>query len=121
MLSERRSSRCRNGAEGHLLRIWDLRLKRPDYPVASACIGRNLGAIGALEKTADQGWVLPLYHQARAKSGLSPLLRIDFPCRACRDGQLGGEMVRRIDQNASDLGAARLDATTVANRFGIKL
>ena len=121
VLSARRASRCRNGAEGHLLRIWDLRLKRPDYPVASACIGRNLRAIGALEKTADQGWVLPLYHQARAKSGLSPLLRIDFPCRACRDGQLGGEMVRRIDQNASDLGAARLDATTVANRFGIKL
>lgn len=121
VLSARRASRCRNGAEGHLLRIWDLQLKRPDYPVASACIGRNLRAIGALEKTADQGWVLPLYHQATTRNGGSPTLRIDFPCRACRDGRVDAAMAKRIDQGATDLGAATLDAATVENRFGIKL
>ena len=121
MLSERRSSRCRNGAEGHLLRIWDLALKRSDYPVVSACIGRKLRAIGALERTDSQGWVLPLYHQATAKDGSSPTLRINFPCRACRDGRLDAEMVKRIDQSATDLGAAQLDATPVENRFGIRL
>lgn len=121
VLSARRSSRCRNGAEGHLLRIWDLALKRSDYPVVSACIGRNLRAIGALERTDSQGWVLPLYHQATAKDGSSPTLRINFPCRACRDGRLDAEMVKRIDQSATDLGAAQLDATPVENRFGIRL
>jgi WD40 repeat protein len=83
LLGESLLGSCLNGMTGHPLRIWDLKGKRPDFPVASTCLSGNVRAIGALEAT-PQGWVLPIFELRDGK-----LDRSDYPCIACAiaDGQ----------------------------------
>lgn len=113
-------ARCRNGADGHLLRIWDLKsTNRPDFPLASACIpnfGRTLTAIGPVEKQAA-GWVLPLYHEVRYPGGVFKVRRSGFPCLACDDGSGAAEI---ITKSAEELGARKL-ADGIDRKYGIKL
>lgn len=78
VIGERLASNCPNGMDGHPLRIWDLRSHRPDSPVASTCLTRQVGAIGALEKKPGRPWVLPVY-EVREKR----LRRFDYTCQAC--------------------------------------
>lgn len=115
-------ARCRNGADGHLLRIWDLKsTTRPDYPVASACIpniARTLTAIGPAEKQAS-GWVLPLYHEVRYTGNVFKVRRSDFPCLACNEGSGAAET---ITKSAEKLGARKLTHDDgIAKKYGITL
>jgi hypothetical protein len=115
-------ARCRNGADGHLLRIWDLKSPhRPDYPVASACIanlGRTLTAIGPVEKQ-DSGWVLPLYYEVRYPGRVMKIRRTGFPCLACERGK---DSAQAITKSAETLGARKLtEEDGIARRYGITL
>lgn len=115
-------ARCRNGADGHLLRIWDLESpQRPDYPVASACIAniaRTLTAIGPVEKQSS-GWVLPLYHEVRYPGGVFKMRRSEFPCLACDDGKVAAQTIAK---SAEKLGARKLTREDgIARKYGITL
>jgi hypothetical protein len=111
---------CRSGADGHLLRIWDLKsTNRPDFPRASACIpnfGRTLTAIGPVEKQAS-GWVLPLYHEVRYPNGVFRVRRSEFPCLACDEGSGAAETITKA---AKELGAQRL-TDSLDKKYGIRL
>lgn len=114
-------ARCRNGADGHLLRIWDLKSTRPDYPVASTCIpniARTLTAIGPAEKQAA-GWVLPLFHEVRYSGANHKVRRSEFRCLACDEGSGAAEA---ITKSAENLGAQQLTRDLgFAKKYGITL
>jgi hypothetical protein len=121
VVGTRRPAACRNGADGHLLRIWDLKLQQPGYPVASACIDRPLRAIGALEKTSSGGWVLPLYQAPVGDASDTTLLRHDFACLACADGSSEQALDAKIKAQAEALGARKLDTGALQEDYGIAL
>ncbi len=121
VISKRRALRCRNG-DGHLLRIWDLQLERPDYPVASACIERELRAIGPIEK-ANGTWQLPMFHLTGDGAGgrAGAPQRTAFVCRACGDSSREDAPQDRIRAAAEELGAVELEPTDVKSKYGIDL
>ena len=121
VLSTRRSAACRNGADGHLLRIWNLQLKQPGYPVASACIARPLRAIGPLEKTTGGAWVLPLYQAPAGGLSGSTLLRHDFACLACADSSAERALDSKLKAQAEALGARKVDTGALQQDYGIAL
>lgn len=123
VLSSRRAARCRNGSDGHLLRIWDLEQRpRPEYPVASACIERELRAIGPVAKVDGQ-WQLPLYHRNGDSSDKRPLkLRQTlFVCRACSDRPKDAATSAAITAAAEQLGAEPMAPALIERKYGLRL
>jgi hypothetical protein len=120
VVSARRTAACRNGTDGHLLRIWDLKLRLPDYPVASACIGQHLQSIGPLRKLDNGGgWVLPMYLQRGTGDAPGLVSQQDFPCLACDMGGTSAAVDDRIKQRAEALGAKPVSINNLQKVYGI--
>ncbi|MBL8352845.1 MAG: hypothetical protein JNL87_21320 [Burkholderiaceae bacterium] len=120
VVSTRRAAACLDGNDGHLLRIWDLRLKLPEYPVASACIDVPLRSIGPLTRSAQgSGWVLPMYLQPGANAAGDVVARRDFACLACDVGKSSSATDSGIRQRAESLGATRVDDDELQEVYGI--
>lgn len=120
VVSIRRTAACRDGADGHLLRIWDLQLRLPDYPVASACIALPLQSIGPLRQLDNGGgWALPMYLQRNPGDADNVVSQQDFPCLACDAGGKAQQVDDRIRQRAQALGAQPLRDGELQKVYGI--
>lgn len=120
VVGSRRAAACPDGNDGHLLRIWDLRLKLPGYPVASACIDLPLRSIGPLIRSASGGgWVLPMYLQPGANAAGAVVARRDFACLACDVGESSSTTDSSIRQRAESLGATRVGDDELQEVYGI--
>ncbi len=121
-VSVRLERRCRDGADGHLLRIWDLKQKRPEYPVASTCINRDVRKLGAIAREAG-GWVLPIYFNSNETGAdkADSLKLTNYRCRACTDKPGSHALGTLLDQDAEAAGAERLKPEDVSAKYGIRL
>jgi hypothetical protein len=121
VIGARSPGHCRSSPDGHQLRIWDLQLERPEYPVASTCITRDLRKLGPIERKPDGSWVLPIYYEApESGSGRPVLMRMSYPCRSCADDPTANDAGARVDQEAAAIGATQLQREVVRARYGIR-